>query len=165
VVFKFFSLTRFIRDFSITLRHFLLRIGVRLKRFHLTYLLSWVLLQKLPNVQPLKNFPAFYATRRFITVFTRALHVSLYSARLIQFISSYSISLRAILILSTHLRPGLPSGPISPYTKNFKNTPILLVGDREYWGKTMVTNQRRTIDKTDIYIYLFVFVYCITGLQ
>jgi hypothetical protein len=35
------------------------------------------LLEKLPTVQLLKNFPAFYGTRRFITVFTRALHWSL----------------------------------------------------------------------------------------
>jgi hypothetical protein len=32
------------------------------------------LLEKLPTVQPLKNFPTFYGIRRFITVFTRALH-------------------------------------------------------------------------------------------
>jgi hypothetical protein len=31
------------------------------------------LLEMLPIVQLLKNFPAFYGTRRFITVFTRAL--------------------------------------------------------------------------------------------
>jgi hypothetical protein len=43
----------------------------------LTYLRSSALLDKLPIVQPLKNFPAFYGTRRFITVFTRALHWSL----------------------------------------------------------------------------------------
>jgi hypothetical protein len=30
--------------------------------------------EKLPIVQPLKKFPAFYGTRRFITMFTRALH-------------------------------------------------------------------------------------------
>jgi hypothetical protein len=35
------------------------------------------LLEKLPIVQLLKNFPAFYGTRYFITVFTRALHWSL----------------------------------------------------------------------------------------
>jgi hypothetical protein len=35
------------------------------------------LLEKLPIVQPLKKFPAFYGTRRFIAVFTRALHWSL----------------------------------------------------------------------------------------
>jgi hypothetical protein len=31
---------------------------------------SWTLLEKPPIVQPLKNFPAFYGTRKFITVFT-----------------------------------------------------------------------------------------------
>jgi hypothetical protein len=30
--------------------------------------------EKLPSVQLLKNFPAFYGTRRFITVFIRVLH-------------------------------------------------------------------------------------------
>jgi hypothetical protein len=35
------------------------------------------LLEKLEIVQPLKNFPAFYGTRRYIIVFTRALHWSL----------------------------------------------------------------------------------------
>jgi hypothetical protein len=43
----------------------------------LTHSWSWALLEKLPVVQPLKNFPAFYWTRRFITAFTRALQWSL----------------------------------------------------------------------------------------
>jgi hypothetical protein len=43
-------------------------------------------------------------------VFTRALHWSLFWARSIQSIPSHPISLRFILILSTHLRLGLPSG-------------------------------------------------------
>jgi hypothetical protein len=44
----------------------------------LTYLLiELALLEEPPIVQPLKNFPAFYGTRRFNTVFTRALHWSL----------------------------------------------------------------------------------------
>jgi hypothetical protein len=60
-------------------------------------------------VQPLKNFPAFYGTRSFITVFTRALHWSLSRARSNQYIPSHPISLRSILVLSTHLRLGLPS--------------------------------------------------------
>jgi hypothetical protein len=40
---------------------------------------SWssALLEKLLIAQPLKKFSAFYGTRRFITVFTRALHRSL----------------------------------------------------------------------------------------
>jgi hypothetical protein len=43
----------------------------------LTYPRSWALLEEPPIVQPLKNFPAFYGTRKFNTVFTRALHWSL----------------------------------------------------------------------------------------
>jgi hypothetical protein len=42
-------------------------------------ILSWIsaLLEKLPIVELLKNFPAFYGTYRFITMFTRAIHWSL----------------------------------------------------------------------------------------
>jgi hypothetical protein len=40
-----------------------------------------VLVQRPPVAQLLKNFPNFYGSRRFITVFTRALHWSLSSAR------------------------------------------------------------------------------------
>ena len=50
-----------------------------------------------------KKFPAFYGTRKFIIVFKRARHWSPFSTRWIQFILSYHISLRSILILSTHL--------------------------------------------------------------
>jgi hypothetical protein len=46
-----------------------------------TYLRSGALLEKPPSVQPLKNLPAFYVTRRFITVFTRAFQWSLSWAR------------------------------------------------------------------------------------
>jgi hypothetical protein len=53
---------------------------------------------------------AFYGTRRFITVFTRAIHPSLSWARSIKAIPSYPISLRFILILYTHLPLVLPSG-------------------------------------------------------
>jgi hypothetical protein len=79
-------------------------------RIWLTHSWSWALLEKPPIVQLLKNFPAFYGTRRFITVFKRALHWSLSWARSIQSIPSYPISLRSILILFTHLHLGLPSG-------------------------------------------------------
>ena len=46
----------------------------------ITYLLTaWsrVLLEKLTGFQLLKQFPAFYGTRRFITAFTSARHWSL----------------------------------------------------------------------------------------
>jgi hypothetical protein len=41
------------------------------------HLWSSALLEKPPVVQLLKNSTAFYETRRFITVFTRALHWSI----------------------------------------------------------------------------------------
>jgi hypothetical protein len=40
----------------------------------LTHSWSRALLEKPPSVQLLKNFPAFYGTRRFIAVFTITLH-------------------------------------------------------------------------------------------
>jgi hypothetical protein len=76
----------------------------------LTHSWSWALLEKMPIVQLLNNFQAFYGTRRFITVFTRDFHSSLSWARSIQSISSHPIYLWSILILSTHLRLGLPNG-------------------------------------------------------
>jgi hypothetical protein len=71
---------------------------------------SWALLEKPPGMQPLKNFPAFYGTRRFITVFTRALHRSLSWAISIKSIPPHPISLRSNLLLSTNLRLSPPSG-------------------------------------------------------
>jgi hypothetical protein len=52
-------------------------------------------------VQLLKNFPAFYGTRRFITVFTRALHWSLLSQ--IDPVHTTPSYLRSILILLAFL--------------------------------------------------------------
>jgi hypothetical protein len=52
-----------------------------------TYLLTpWsrVFLEKLSRSHLVKKFPAFYGTRRFITTFTSARHLSLSWARLIQ---------------------------------------------------------------------------------
>jgi hypothetical protein len=63
-----------------------------------------------PVVRPLDSFPAFYGTRRFNTEFTRALHLSLSWTRPIQSTSPHPTSTRSILILSNHLRLGLPSG-------------------------------------------------------
>jgi hypothetical protein len=48
------------------------------KRQSVTHSWSWTPLEKVQIVQPLKKFPEFYGTRRFITVFTRALHWSLF---------------------------------------------------------------------------------------
>ena len=79
----------------------------------LTYLLtpcSRVLLEKLTGLQLVKKFPAFYGTRRFNTAFTSARHLSLSWASSIQSIPQHPTSWRSILILSSHLRLGLPSG-------------------------------------------------------
>jgi len=69
-----------------------------------------VLLEKLIVTQIVKNFPAFYGTQRFITVFTRACHWSLFSAKWIQSTHSQPISLKSILMLSLYLCLGLLRG-------------------------------------------------------
>jgi hypothetical protein len=83
-----------------------------------TAVARYVRLEKPPVAQLLKNFPPFYGTRRFITVFTRVLHWSLSWSRWIQSILPYStrISQGSILILSSHLLLGLSSGL---YTSGF----------------------------------------------
>jgi hypothetical protein len=68
-------------------------------------------LERPPIVQPAKKFPAFYDNRRFITAFTRALHLSYPDPDHCSQCQPQIISPRAILILSTHLRLDLPSGP------------------------------------------------------
>ena len=61
--------------------------------------------------QLVNKFPAFYGTRRFITAFTSARHLSLSWASSIQSITPQPTSWRSsILILSSNLRLGLPSG-------------------------------------------------------
>ena len=80
----------------------------------LTYLLTpWcrVILEKLTGLQLVKKFPAFHGTRRFITALTSVRHLSLSWVSPIQYIYPHPTSWRSILILSTHLRLGLPTGP------------------------------------------------------
>ena len=79
----------------------------------LTYLLTQrcrVLLEKLTGLQLVKKFPAFHRTRRFITALTSVRHLSLSWSSPIQSIYPHPTSWRTILILSTHLHLGLPSG-------------------------------------------------------
>jgi hypothetical protein len=59
---------------------------------------GWALLEKPPVAQLFKNLRIFYGTRRFITVFTRALHWSLSWARWIQSIPPHP-ALRSIFHL------------------------------------------------------------------
>ena len=86
---------------------------IYLSNYLLTYLLTpWcrVLLEKLTGLQLVKKFPAFHGTRRFITALTNLRHLSLSWANPIQSIYPHTTSWRSILILSTHLSLGLPSG-------------------------------------------------------
>jgi len=71
---------------------------------------SRTLLEKLRVTQLVKKFPAFYGTRRFITVFTTIRHWFLSSANWIQSTPSHPVHLRSILILPFHLLLYLTSG-------------------------------------------------------
>jgi len=86
-------------------------------KFRTTYLLiylltpwSRVLLEKLTSSQLVKKSPAFHGTRRFITAFTNARHLSLSWASSIQSMPPHPTSWRSILMLSSHLCLGFPSG-------------------------------------------------------
>ena len=79
--------------------------------YFLTYLLhEAVLLEKLTGFQLVKKFPAFYGTRRFITTFTSARHLSLSWTSSIQSIPPHPTSWRSMLILFFHLLLALTSG-------------------------------------------------------
>ena len=91
---------------------------------HHTYLLHGaVLLEKLTGLQLVKKFPAFYGTRRFITALTSVRHLSLSWASPIQSIYPHPIFWRSILILSTHIRLGLPTGSFPPVSPPRSYTP------------------------------------------
>ena len=69
-----------------------------------------VLLEQLTGLQTVNKFPAFHGTRRFFTALTSVRHPSLPWSSPIQSIYPHPTSWRSILILSTHLRLGIPSG-------------------------------------------------------
>jgi len=79
----------------------------------LTYLLtpcSRVHLEKLTGSATSQEIPRIFGTRRFITVLTSARHLSLSWANSIQSPIPPPTSWTSILILSSHLRLGLPIG-------------------------------------------------------
>jgi hypothetical protein len=79
------------------------------------FLTPWsrVLLEKLTGLQLVKKFPVFYKTRMFIPALTNARHPSLSWASSIQSTHPHPTFPRSILILSSHLRLGLPNGLLS----------------------------------------------------
>ena len=121
----------------------------------LTHLLTpWcrVLLEKLTGLQLVKKFPAFHGTRSFITALTSVRHLSLSWASPVQSIYSHPTSWRSVLILSTHLRLGLPSGllpsgvptktlynPLSPhpYTSHAQSISFFsILSPAQYWVRS-----------------------------
>ena len=103
-------------------------------RVSLYLLTPWcrVLLEELNGLQLVKKFPAFHGTRRFITALTSVRrHLSLSWASPIRSIYPHPTSWRSILILSTHLRLGLPSGLFpSGFPTKTLYTPSLLTHTR-----------------------------------
>ena len=85
--------------------------AVRMNAGICSLLTPWcrVLLEKLTGLQLVKKLPAFHGTPRFITALTSVRHLSLSWVSPIQSIYPHPTSWRSILILSTHLRLGLPS--------------------------------------------------------
>jgi hypothetical protein len=57
-----------------------------------------------------QEIPALYGTRRFNTAFISVRHLSLSWASSIQSMPPHPTSWRSIVIVSSHLRLGLPSG-------------------------------------------------------
>ena len=103
---------------------------IQYKTYLLTYLLTpWcrVHLEKLTGLQLVKKFPAFHGTRKFITALTSVRRLSLSWASPNQSIYPHPTSWRSFLILSTHLRLGLPSGlfPSGCPTKTLYTPPLL----------------------------------------
>ena len=98
-------------------RYLLTYVLTYLLTYLLTYVLTYlltprcrVLLEQLTGLHLVKKFPSFHGTRRFITAITSVRHLSLSWASPMQSIYPHPTSWRSVLILSTHLRLGLPSG-------------------------------------------------------
>ena len=118
----------------------------------LSYLLTpcCILFEKLTGLQVVKKFSAFHGTPRFITALTSVRCLSLSWASPIQPIYPHSTSWRSVLILSTHLRLGLPSGlfssgfptktlytPSHPYAQHAQPISFFLIlSPTQYWVRS-----------------------------
>jgi len=149
---------------------------------NITYLLTpWcrVLLEKLTGLQLVKKFPEFHGARRFITAITSVRHLSLSWAGPIQSIHPHPTSWISILILSTHLRLGLPSGLLpSGFPSKTLYTPHLLThtrhmpspshssrfyhphnigwGEQEYYGNKITQNVILNCREETMLLYYYV---------
>ena len=133
---------------------FLGAIQVHIPEYHHPYLLTpWckVLLEKLTGLQLVKKLPAFHGNRMFITALTSVRHLSLSWASPIQSIYTHPTSWRSVLILSGHLRLGLPSGllpsgfptktlytpPLHPYAPHAQPISFFsILSPAQYWVRS-----------------------------
>ena len=89
-----------------------------------------VLLEQLTGLQLVKKFPAFHRTRRFITALTSVRQLSQSWASPIQSVYPHPTSCRSILIFSTHLWLGFPSGLFPSRSHQDPIRPSLLIHTR-----------------------------------
>ena len=92
---------------------------------------SRVLLEKLTGYAASQEIPRIFGIRRFLTVSTSDCHLSLSWANSIQSPQLIPTSWRSILILSSHLRLGLPNGlfPSGFPTRAIKQHFVLMFTD------------------------------------
>jgi len=116
-----------------TVRTWACHSGMWFTHSYVSYIISYyniltpwrrVLLEKLTGLQLVKKFPAFHGTRRFITAITSVRHMSLSWTSPIKSIYPHSTSWRSVLILSTHLRLGLPNVSFPPVSPPRPYTPL-----------------------------------------
>ena len=119
-----------------------------------TYLLTHSMEQspfeKRTVFQPVKKFPVFYGTRRFITAVTSVRHLYLSWASPIQSTTPHPTFWRSILILSSHLCLGPPGGSFlqvsppkpcmhlyfSPYALHAPPVSFSIWSPEQYWVRS-----------------------------
>ena len=117
--------------------------------------------REVTGLQPVKIFPAFHGTRRFITALTSVRHLSLSWASPIQSIYPHPTSWRPVLILSILLRLGLPS---CLFPSGFLTKTILYLQQTENkisWLKMYSTTYFKITVKHESYIWCWAFC-CVT---
>jgi hypothetical protein len=110
-------------------------------------------------VQPLGSFPAFYGTRKFITVFTRALHLYLSCARPIR---------STTYVIHIYIKH------IDKYLSKFQISLVIISVTVQLWTKVFwviqaYSNIRKTLPKSGTFllghhvcIYIYIYIYMVS---